>query len=267
LNSSTDPLGNWLFYFGTGRYINDDDKTDTNEQYLYCVKDPFYNSKYDGSYYNEFGNALTLDPTDLMNSDNIVVTSEGNVKGYSGYTDFYEFRDHVRANEDGWYLTLTGNSNSGSAAERIISQVAVYGGLFLTPTFSPSSDVCSMGGETTFLAGYYETGTGYIEPVFTELADDAPETDIGIRSLGSYTGMPPSRLVLHVGQEKGAMITTQLGTGELLQFTGITATSSENAVMEYTDDPTQAPAENPACDWGNDDTNIVTDFSTGPSGP
>jgi type IV pilus assembly protein PilY1 len=265
LNSSTDPLGNWLFYFGTGRYTNGDDKTDTNQQYLYCVKDPFYNPKYDGSYYHDFGSVLTLGPADLMDSDNIVVTSKGKVSGYSGYTDFYEFRDHVRETEDGWSLSLL--DNSPEPAERIISQVAVYGGLFLTPTFSPTYDVCSMGGETTFLAGYYETGTGYIKPVFTELPDGAAETDIGIRSPSSYIGMPPSRLVLHVGQEKGTMVTIQLGTGELLQFTGITATSNDNAVMEYTDDPTQAPTKNPACDWGNDDTNLVTGFPSGPSGP
>lgn len=268
LNCSSDhvdPLqANWMLFFGTGRYINNDDKTDTNQQYFYCVKDPFYNSKYAGSYYRDFGNVLTLSPSKLMNSDNIVVTSEGNVSGYSGYTDFNKFREHVRAEEDGWYLSLL--DNSPDPAERIISQVAIYGGLFLTPTFSPSTDVCSMGGVTTFMAGYYETGTGYIKPVFSELPDGAAETNISIRSSKYYVGMPPSQLVLHVGQEKGTMVTVQLGTGELLQFTGFTATSNDNAMMEYTDDPTQAPAQNPACDWGNDDTNLVTDFPTGGSG-
>jgi type IV pilus assembly protein PilY1 len=250
LNSSRDPIDNNLLYFGTGRYLNDDDKSDASQQYLFAVKDPFYNKEmYEGTSYHDYGQPTKLDPSDLLDSTNIVVTTAGNVSGFASATDFWPFVEDVRENYNGWYVAL--NANGTDPSERIISQTALFGGLFLTPTFIPSEDICGMGGITSFLGGYYETGTGYLLPVFEKLADNAPETDVSIRNPTTYVGMPPSKLVVHVGQEKGTTVTIQLGTGEFLSFYGRTAISTENAIMEYTDTPGDAPLKNPACEWEN----------------
>ncbi|MBU2547542.1 MAG: hypothetical protein KKB20_03940, partial [Proteobacteria bacterium] len=42
--ASFDSLNNLWVYFGTGRYYNDADKTNTSAQYFFGVKDPYYNS-------------------------------------------------------------------------------------------------------------------------------------------------------------------------------------------------------------------------------
>ncbi len=48
LAATTDPLDNVLLYFGTGRYIEDNDKITADQNYLYGIRDPFYNKeKYD----------------------------------------------------------------------------------------------------------------------------------------------------------------------------------------------------------------------------
>ena len=70
LNSTADPLYNILLYFGTGRYLAETDKSDAAQQYLYGVRDPFYNRElYDGmngNYYHNFSLNKTLSRADLF---------------------------------------------------------------------------------------------------------------------------------------------------------------------------------------------------------
>jgi hypothetical protein len=76
---SVDFSGNAWVYFGTGRYLSEADKASTDTQYLIGLKDPFFNSIYapteDPSvspaddYYENYGISLTLDTTDLFDSD------------------------------------------------------------------------------------------------------------------------------------------------------------------------------------------------------
>jgi len=87
---STDFDRNIWVYFGTGRYLSEADKSTTQQQWLFGVKDPFFNSKYDaencsGSYryegtggtcvdYFEVQTAnLTLDSGDLFDADSFTV--------------------------------------------------------------------------------------------------------------------------------------------------------------------------------------------------
>ncbi len=251
LNAAIDPLYNELLYFGTGRILNEEDKSDDNQQYLYCVKDPFYNKLlYEDNYYHDFNNVLTLDRGDLLNSDAITVTSEGNVSGYTGVTEFWPFVERVREDKNGWYVSLLDTDPS----ERIITQTILYGGIFVTPTFTPTSDLCSMGGHTGFLGGYYETGTGFTKPIFYKLEADALETDISIRHTETYVGMPPTRAIVHDGLEGGTKITIQLSTGEFLELYGRTAYGTDNGTMEEYESPGEAfikETANPACKWQN----------------
>ncbi len=250
LNAAVDFSGNVMLFFGTGRFYAEADKIDVQQQYLYAIKDPFYNeTKYKSDYYHKFGAYKTLLHSELLNSGTITVTEDGTVSGYTGQTDFWDFVRAVRADEDGWYVPLLLNGTSPS--ERIISQTAVFGGLYLTPTFTPQSDICSMGGETTFLAGYFETGTAYKKPCLTT-ATGNPSAPIPIRMPTSFVGMPPSKLVIHTGQEKGTVVTIQLGTGEFLSIGGETAFSPQDAIMDQFDDPSVKRPRNLECTWEND---------------
>jgi len=72
---SVDLADNAWVYFGTGRYMSQDDKTNTDMQYLYGIKDPFFNREhtstgsYADNYYQNYSASLTLGRTDLLDGD------------------------------------------------------------------------------------------------------------------------------------------------------------------------------------------------------
>jgi type IV pilus assembly protein PilY1 len=260
MNSTIDPADNLLLYIGTGRYLSEADREDNNQQYLYCIKDPFYfKEKYDGSLYHDFGqvSGTSLDAGDLLNAENIntAINYAGNfVIGYeSGAMDFWNFVEKVRNNEGGWYLPLL--TNNAGPSERIITQTSILGGIQITPTFTPNVDICGMGGDTTFVGTYYETGTGYISQIFnievpdtTNVFGETAEI-IAIRDDDFYKGMPAPKAVFHAGKEKGARISTQTGTGELVNIQVGVAQYFKNIATEWWDDPNQAPGFNTDCPW------------------
>ena len=260
LSSTVDPLDNVLIYAGTGRYYSQADREDTSQQYLYCIKDPFYNPKYDGSYYHSFGSPLPLDAGDLMDSNTIyTTTSMANgslVVGYSGGSpmDFAEFVEKVRENEDGWYLSL--QVDASTPAERILTQTAILGGMQLTPTFFPNNDICGMGGDTSFIGTYFETGTGYTFQLF-DIADANIREEtvqgetaeiIEIRDDDLHKGVPAPKAVFHVGKEGGAKISTQVSTGEFISLSTDPAFYLKSMATEWWDDPNQAPVFNQGCE-------------------
>jgi type IV pilus assembly protein PilY1 len=219
LGASVDPLDNVLLYFGTGRYLSDTDKVDVLQNYLYGVKDPFYNrEKYEdknGDYYHDFFNSMTFDRADLFASDNVSVTTDGHVTGTTlggGY--FSNFVTEMRTSKDGWYLSM--QTNGTQPSERIITEAAILGGIVLTPAFTPSDDICDLGGRTEYVGVYYETGTGYTRQVFdinaanlqyqTITIDNQTNTEevVAIRDDDLVIGNPPPKVPLHAGSEKGA---------------------------------------------------------------
>ncbi|MGD9217158.1 MAG: PilC/PilY family type IV pilus protein, partial [Desulfobacteraceae bacterium] len=252
LTSTVDPLDNLLLFFGTGRFISEDDQQDASRQFLYGVKDPFYNkAKYEGSAYhaNENASATPLDASDLLESDGIeVVTTAAAgsfVTGYgSGSTPFLDFVDEVREQSNGWYLSLLEPATDSDPSERIITQSAILGGIVLTPTFTPTTEICGMGGDTTFVGVYYETGTGYIQQLFDidTTSDDTDEGEvIEIRDDDTYKGMPAPKAVFHAGRESGASISIQVATGEVVNKRVDPAYYFKSMVTEWWDDPDQAP--------------------------
>jgi hypothetical protein len=112
-----------------------------------------------------------------------------------------------------------------------------------------------MGGDTTFIGTYYETGTGYISQLFnigtpeTESVEGKEAEVIAIRDDDFYKGMPAPKAVFHAGLEQGARITTQTGTGEFVNFSVDPALYFKSMATEWWDDPTQAPAFNDECGW------------------
>lgn len=256
LSSTIDPLGNLLVYFGTGRFMSETDQTDTNQQYLYCVKDPFYNlAKYgETSYYANFSDTLTLDTNDLFDSSTAVVSTSG--KAYSddyGLMDFWEFVSEIRYKENGWYIALDAD---GAASERVVTQTSILGGIAITPVFTPSVDLCGLGGLTNFVGAYYETGTGYVTQLFditdlqdsTIAGDDSDAKIVEIRDDDYYGGMPAPKSPFHAGLEGGARISTQVGTGEFVNIEVDPALYFKSITTEWWDDPDQAFTLDPACD-------------------
>ena len=185
--------------------------------------------------------------------------SPGNlVTGYPNVGDTMDFRKFVkeiREKKDGWYLPLKTSENNPS--ERIITQSAILGGIVLTPTFTPVSEICGMGGDTTFVGVFYETGTGYLRQLFDITTrrycsvDGKSAEIIEIRDDDFYKGMPAPKAVFHGGKESGAKISTQVGTGEFVNIQVDPAYYFKSMIAEWWDDPNQAPTFiNETCiDW------------------
>lgn len=72
---SIDFSDNAWVYFGTGRYLSDADKTNTDSQYLFGIKDPFFNQahtltgQYKDNYFDNYSSSLTLTTSNLFDAD------------------------------------------------------------------------------------------------------------------------------------------------------------------------------------------------------
>ena len=216
---SRDGLGNVWLYGGTGRYISEDDKIDTDTQYLFGVKDPFYNKEHTltGSFgdtvYHSYSSALELGLSDLLEADLYVVTTTGEV--YEGDTSIGDYRNLVtlaRAT-DGWYRTLT------TSKERVVQKPSILGGIVFMPSFVPNGDICGCGGESYLYGLYFETGTAWWEPVFYEgtttrtIAGNVVTQVIDSVYLGFGKA---SSLGIHVGLGEEATGFVQQSTGNVL---------------------------------------------------
>lgn len=189
---STGVNDNVWVYFGTGRYLNNDDKLDTDNQYLVGFKDPFFNKQHgdnttfykDDLYHNYTKSAaVSLDLTDLLNSDDytVVTGGEGTVTGglltgtdntFNDLIDLvheFDTGKYAAIGKDGWYTTMTGG-------ERIVVSPTVFAGTVFAPSFLPDSDVCGFGGTSMLFGLYYETGTAYYEDIFV---DGGKKIDLG----------------------------------------------------------------------------------------
>jgi len=204
-SAAVDPFNRLWVYFGTGRYFNDEDRTDTDDQKLYGVWDP---------------GTSTVDPaSDLNDVTNYYVYENNEVYDGSTYiSTFNQYLSYIRGQyssgyKKGWYITLTGG-------ERSLHKPTILGGIVLFPTFKPTNDVCAYGGDSYLYAPYYETGTANDEPVIgfgTTTVDKNGETYREIaRKITLGSGMP-THAVIHSGQE-GVVSLIQLGTGVIMEI-------------------------------------------------
>jgi type IV pilus assembly protein PilY1 len=220
---SLDQFQNTWIYFGTGRYFSlglGGDKSSTETEYLYGIKDPFFNKQhqldsppddyiFNDNYYHNPSSALTLAPADLFNADLYSVLDNGTVlTGDPGsYTVWgnFDLLKRTAREKNGWWRTLP----TSTTAERSLTKPAVIGGVSLFTTFTPEGDICSFGGNSYLYALYYETGTAYERSIFKRVTQ---ETDINGVTKNVYTGATDSVTVAGETQEK-VVDKTDLGSG------------------------------------------------------
>ena len=210
---SIDSFDNVWVYVGSGRYLSEDDKSNSDTQYLFGVKDPFFNQAQSAYYHNYTAN-LVLDTTDLFDADPYIIIEGGDVYLTNG-NYFGTFKDDLlpaaRAH-DGWIRTLT------LSKERVITKFAVLGGIVFTPSFVPNSDICEYGGDSYLYGQYYETGTAYYKPVFKEgtttitIGGQQMTKVLDVIELGSGKA---SAVGVHIGAEEGAKAFIQQSTGNI----------------------------------------------------
>jgi type IV pilus assembly protein PilY1 len=193
----------WL-YAGTGRFMSEDDKLTTDQNFVYGIQEPFFNPDHT-DYRDINGPATPLTVNQLFESNDFAVLANEDVL-QSGSTfapapDFNGFVNYVIDNYDGWYYSL---DNSGGPSERIISRSTAFGRYLWVPSYTPSEDICLPGGFTQFYGFYYETGTNTAADVFGNQTVKYPTMVIG---------PPPPKIGVHMGRQGGAKIILQQGSG------------------------------------------------------
>jgi type IV pilus assembly protein PilY1 len=209
----------WL-YFGTGRYLSNGDKTNTDQQYLIGLKDPYYNGLITDA---ERGDLLLAEPLHAyqpidQNTNNLLFDTTG-VSIYTdgstsiGGTTFGELKTDQNYGERysyGWYKEL-------ESGERILNKPSLLGGILLAPSFVPNQDVCGFGGSSFLHALYFETGTAFNASVVGLEADVSAGKDRVLDKIGLGLGLSSS-LGIHVGRESGARGFIQQSTGTIAQI-------------------------------------------------
>ena len=139
----------WV-YFGTGRYLGNQDKANSDQQAYYGIKDPC-------TYVYGTCSTTVVQATDLVDVTNIKVYEGGYVTGLSVSTEhaWADLLDEFNS-KSGFVRNLA--TTTGSPSERVIAKPAVIGGLTIFPTFTPNTDLCSFSGTSSVYALYYQTG-------------------------------------------------------------------------------------------------------------
>lgn len=237
INMRTDPDDNVMLFFGTGRYISREDKQDDNQQYLFGIKDPFYDDDnnssqvdfgglfkanpihvtdqgwvYEGGSFNDTDQGVVLEGANLFIKD-----AEG---GNDGTGTFNEMVAYVRNNYQGWYRELD-TFGSYFPSERIVSRPSLIGGTLLVPTFVPVDDVCEPMGESNVLSVYYQSGTGHNKHVLDAsqspgkiIRDGEGQNITAIRFKQTVIGAPAASITHH-GTDIGIL---QLDTAQTFIF-------------------------------------------------
>ncbi|MDE3225295.1 MAG: hypothetical protein KGN30_07795 [Nitrospirota bacterium] len=199
--SSDDTSKIWV-YVGTGRFYNNNDKTNTTDtQYFFGVKDPVMT-----------GACVESSPTscqknNLLNVSSVSVCSTcasgtNQVTGITGVTtltgsDPTTTLEGKVGSLDGWYISLaTGSGTNG--VERVLSPATVLGGIVFFTTFIPSSDICQSSGSGNLYALFYKTGSAYKASVIGTTTSGG--NTVVNRSMSLGTGLP-SQMAVQVGAQ------------------------------------------------------------------
>lgn len=218
MSLSVDADDNVWVYFGTGRFIAEDDKSNAAPQHLFGLKDPLFHDirKYVFDGYVP-GGPQGIAADKLLNASLYRVNSNEDVEFKNGelWEDFgtwQDLLDLIHQNDetdndwrDGWSREL--EETTGVPSERCISKCSVLGGSVFVPTYTPSQEPCSFGGTSNLYGLYYETGTAYFRPFFS---CGGPVVELG-------KGAPPPVSGIHVGREKGGKAFLQMSTGEIIE--------------------------------------------------
>jgi type IV pilus assembly protein PilY1 len=164
----------WVF-FGTGRYLSNSDKTNTEQQYLFGLKDNVMNAGCTQT------SITSCNSVNLVNTTNAVVctvcapgtnqVTDSNNPSLTSVTTGATSMVGLVQNKDGWYVKLA--TASGSAAERSVSSPVVLAGAIFFPTLIPTNDFCASTGTSYLYALYYKTGSAYPTPIIGTSASGA----------------------------------------------------------------------------------------------
>lgn len=195
----------WVF-FGTGRYYATTDSYNTDQQSYYGLKEPYTVS----GGVKTFGWNQVYRATDLYDTSLASVYDTGaDVQNITGVTDYDDLVSAV-SGEWGWYM------NFYDTKERNLGQAVLFGDILTFTSYIPSTDPCTIEGETYLYALNYLTGTAFSSSV---IGKDATDTNANGRerilkrlNLGRGLSVTPN---IHTGREEGSKAFIQTSTGAI----------------------------------------------------
>lgn len=202
--AGTDRAGDHWLFFGTGRFYSQTDKSNFDQQSYYGVKEPF---TMNGSV-KEFSYDK-VDFGDLMDVTNINVYENGtSLDGFTG--SFEDLANYIEDNKKGWRLNF-----DYKAGDRNLGEAVLAGDILTFTTYVPSTEVCSIAGESQVYALYYRTGTAYTSPIIgLDLSKKIGNDALVVKrsELGPGMTITPN---IHVGREEGSQAYIQTSTGSI----------------------------------------------------
>jgi type IV pilus assembly protein PilY1 len=230
----------WI-YAGTGRYMAYADKdpkslTASQHNYLYGIKDPFYNSAspkkaacfhlYPGDVENL---NCKLSTANLFNADPYQVKTGGAVEvlagGDAAITSFDKLAEKVQTT-DGWSRTLATTMPS----ERVLNKPALFGGIAFFPAFTPAADGCAYSGTSSLYALYFETGTAFSKAVLINSTNNQGAYSNETMDLGSGLA---SSFAVHAGKQDGGTLYLQQSTGVITKVDVIPANNVKSGPVYW----------------------------------
>jgi len=237
----------WV-YFGTGRFLHADDKTDSGsnaQETYYGIKEP------QGCSGNLTWKTVVKSPASpttnpggrgLLRVDQILVQESSTMIGAtlgcidsttdclpedthindgSKIDSFYELVDHIvgdgcddngiASGMDGWYKEFP------ASRERNLGQATLLGGLLTFTTYQPWDDVCLPEGLAFLYGTYYQTGTAWHDRVFAPAGLNVDDSGniVDRLSIGRGLALTPN---LHVGMHAGSKAFVQTSTGAIVEI-------------------------------------------------
>jgi type IV pilus assembly protein PilY1 len=223
---------NYWVYFGTGRFLDEREKSDNSQQSFYGIKEPqdcnrnftWASVERDGTHDGVPGNQglLRVDEIQVYQSytsvDATLSCKSGSsclpdtVSTFSGLVN-YIVGSGCSASDptgtDGWYMQFA------QPRERNLGQGVLLGGLLTFTTYQPYDDVCLSEGLSNLYGVYYQTGTGWYKSVFGANGITTAGNTVSMLPLGHGLSKQPN---LHVGQKAGSTVFLQSSTGAILEI-------------------------------------------------
>lgn len=192
----------WI-YFGTGRFYNRDDISQTKAMSFFGVKEPTHSN---GTYsWKPVETSTLFDSTGITLRSVESIYSRETVLAYnksgSLIGNWSDLENTAASYHGGWRRDFS------EPWERVLGQPAILGGAVLFTTYIPDTDICEPEGLSRLYGLYYKTGTAYYEPILGALGDTI-NTFVG---LGKGLAITPS---LHVG-DKGVTAYIQTSSGAI----------------------------------------------------
>jgi len=190
-----DSNNTWVF-FGTGRFFDSIDKTNSEPQYFIGVKDPVVTG---GCIQSTMTDCERRDLVDVSSAGICIVCAGGTdqVTGVAGVTTFdgsgATSLMGLMQSKDGWFTLLP------TLGERDVVAPTLIGGTVFFPSFIPVNDVCSAAGDGNLYALFYQTGTAYKESVIGTTVAGSDTNVNRSMALGNVGVM--SQFAVHIGAQ------------------------------------------------------------------